>query len=189
MTVLQFKCLWFYHFLSSIRLEIWSLSTTHTLTLQVVISQVKNTIHYVNSSKNSPSLVNLHWLEFIRFLFRTRASTLIHNQRRCSWHWSTFNSLIFACIGRIFAPLFNGLINLAVRQDCLVGHGQNWQHRFNPWIRGEQVASKTHQFYALKFFFCEVLNFINVLGQIYFMDFFLGGIVGLITEPRLVLTP
>merc|ERR1711936_31859 len=28
---------------------------------------------------------------------------------------------------------------------------------------------------GLKFFFCEVLNFINVLGQIYFMDFFLGG--------------
>jgi len=32
-----------------------------------------------------------------------------------------------------------------------------------------------HTFYAFKFFFCEVLNFINVLGQIYFMDFFLGG--------------
>ena len=32
-----------------------------------------------------------------------------------------------------------------------------------------------HTFYAIKFFGCEVLNFINVLGQIYFMDFFLGG--------------
>jgi len=37
------------------------------------------------------------------------------------------------------------------------------------------VNRNNHQFYALKFFFCEVLNFINVLGQIYFMDFFLGG--------------
>jgi len=32
-----------------------------------------------------------------------------------------------------------------------------------------------HNFYALKFFFCEFLNFINVAGQIWFMDFFLGG--------------
>ena len=32
-----------------------------------------------------------------------------------------------------------------------------------------------HTFYAIKFFACEVLNFVNVLGQIYFMDFFLGG--------------
>ena len=32
-----------------------------------------------------------------------------------------------------------------------------------------------HRFYAFKFFFCEILNFFNVLGQIYFMDFFLGG--------------
>merc|ERR1711997_915201 len=30
-------------------------------------------------------------------------------------------------------------------------------------------------FYAFKFFFCEVLNLVNVVGQIYFMDFFLGG--------------
>ena len=32
-----------------------------------------------------------------------------------------------------------------------------------------------HEFYAIKFFICELLNFINVVGPIYFMDFFLGG--------------
>jgi hypothetical protein len=32
-----------------------------------------------------------------------------------------------------------------------------------------------HDFYAFRFFFCELLNFVNVVGQIYFMDFFLGG--------------
>jgi len=32
-----------------------------------------------------------------------------------------------------------------------------------------------HQFYAFRFFLCELLNFINVLGQIYLMDVFLGG--------------
>ena len=31
------------------------------------------------------------------------------------------------------------------------------------------------QFYAMKFFLCEFLNLINIVGQIYFMDFFLGG--------------
>ncbi|XP_017784565.1 PREDICTED: innexin inx2 [Nicrophorus vespilloides] len=30
-------------------------------------------------------------------------------------------------------------------------------------------------FYAYRFFICEVLNFINVVGQIFFMDFFLDG--------------
>ncbi|XP_052868573.1 innexin inx2 [Anopheles cruzii] len=34
---------------------------------------------------------------------------------------------------------------------------------------------KGHNFYAFRFFFCEALNFVNVLGQIYFMDFFLDG--------------
>ena len=33
----------------------------------------------------------------------------------------------------------------------------------------------THSLYAVKFFVCEVLNFVNVIGQIYFTDFFLGG--------------
>ncbi|XP_015108560.1 innexin inx2 [Diachasma alloeum] len=33
----------------------------------------------------------------------------------------------------------------------------------------------TQNFYAYRFFLCEVLNFINCVGQIYFMDFFLDG--------------
>lgn len=32
-----------------------------------------------------------------------------------------------------------------------------------------------HNFYAYRFFICEVLNFINVIGQIFFVDFFLDG--------------
>lgn len=34
---------------------------------------------------------------------------------------------------------------------------------------------KAQNFYAFRFFICEVLNFINVVGQIFFMDFFLDG--------------
>lgn len=37
------------------------------------------------------------------------------------------------------------------------------------------INRNNHQFYAMKFFFCEFLNLINIVGQIYFMDFFLGG--------------
>jgi hypothetical protein len=33
----------------------------------------------------------------------------------------------------------------------------------------------THSLYALRFFLCEVLNFVNVIFQMYFIDFFLGG--------------
>ena len=32
-----------------------------------------------------------------------------------------------------------------------------------------------YQFWAAKFFFCECLNMANVIGQIYFIDVFLGG--------------
>lgn len=33
----------------------------------------------------------------------------------------------------------------------------------------------THTMYALRFFLCELLNFVNVIGQLYFIDFFLDG--------------
>ncbi|CAG0893462.1 unnamed protein product [Cyprideis torosa] len=41
----------------------------------------------------------------------------------------------------------------------------------------DYFTANLHQqnFYAFRFFICEVINFINVIGQIYFMDFFLGG--------------
>jgi len=32
-----------------------------------------------------------------------------------------------------------------------------------------------HDFYAIKFFFCEFLNLVNVVGQLFLMNFFLGG--------------
>ncbi|XP_044007095.1 innexin inx2-like [Aphidius gifuensis] len=41
----------------------------------------------------------------------------------------------------------------------------------------DYFRANLHQqnFYAYRFFFCEILNFINVFGQIYLMDVFLGG--------------
>lgn len=58
----------------------------------------------------------------------------------------------------------------------------------NPMLSDDEMKSKitrlvqylldhktTHNFYAYKYFFCESLNFVNVIGQIYFLDKFLGG--------------
>merc|ERR1711962_53462 len=36
-------------------------------------------------------------------------------------------------------------------------------------------GSDKHTWYAARFFFCEFLNLVNVIGQIYFVDFFLDG--------------
>jgi hypothetical protein len=37
------------------------------------------------------------------------------------------------------------------------------------------VNRSDHMIYAAKFMICEVLNFVNVVGQMYFMDYFFGG--------------
>ena len=37
-----------------------------------------------------------------------------------------------------------------------------------------QLNRGQHSFYFLKYFGCEILNFANVVGQIYFTDMFLG---------------
>ncbi|KAF0299720.1 Innexin inx2 [Amphibalanus amphitrite] len=37
-----------------------------------------------------------------------------------------------------------------------------------------QMNLHNHNFYAIRFFFCEVLNFVNVICQMYFTDMFLG---------------
>ena len=33
-----------------------------------------------------------------------------------------------------------------------------------------------HNRYAFSYFFCDLLNFVNVIGQMYFVNFFLGGV-------------
>ncbi|XP_015914715.1 innexin inx2 [Parasteatoda tepidariorum] len=47
------------------------------------------------------------------------------------------------------------------------------------WFKGIanyfRLGRSEHQQYAMKFFVCEVLNFVNVVGQIFLIDKFLGG--------------
>ena len=38
-----------------------------------------------------------------------------------------------------------------------------------------EVNFEHHSRYSLKFLFCEILNLINIIGQIFFIDSFLGG--------------
>ena len=33
-----------------------------------------------------------------------------------------------------------------------------------------------HNFYAFKYFVCDLLNFVNVIGQMYLLNAFLGGV-------------
>ena len=33
-----------------------------------------------------------------------------------------------------------------------------------------------HNFYAFKYFVCDLLNFVNVIGQMYMINAFLGGV-------------
>merc|ERR1712223_1209975 len=41
--------------------------------------------------------------------------------------------------------------------------------------RNLNVHTRENRHYFIKFALCELLNFINVFGQIYFMNFFFGG--------------
>ena len=34
----------------------------------------------------------------------------------------------------------------------------------------------THNTYAVKYFLCDILNFVNVIGQMYLINTFLGGV-------------
>jgi hypothetical protein len=46
--------------------------------------------------------------------------------------------------------------------------------QINQIVKYFKMHRGTHGLYALRYFGCEVLNFINVVGQIFFLDLFLG---------------
>lgn len=49
------------------------------------------------------------------------------------------------------------------------------QDRLNILLDYFQTNLHCQNFYAIRFIICEVLNFVNVIGQIYLVDYFLGG--------------
>ncbi len=48
------------------------------------------------------------------------------------------------------------------------------QDKISGIVKYFRLHRGTHKSYALKYFLCEILNFANVIAQIYFLDFFLG---------------
>lgn len=52
---------------------------------------------------------------------------------------------------------------------------ENKNDRIDHLINYFSDSKNNNEWYALRFFLCETLNFINVIGQIFFVDFFLGG--------------
>lgn len=75
----------------------------------------------------------------------------------------------------IWKSMEGGKIKMLVQQlqEPLLGK-EDKQSQIGTLVKYWRIHRGTHTIYAFKFFFCEFLNFANVIGQIYFTDFFLG---------------
>lgn len=71
-----------------------------------------------------------------------------------------------------FQRIISGL-NQAIENDT--DRGKKVDQLSSYMIERMQFCRYEHQQWALKFFFCECLNLVNVLLQIKFTDTFLGG--------------
>jgi len=70
----------------------------------------------------------------------------------------------------------NGKVSMLVGnlKDPLLDDGAK-EGQINEIVKYFRMHRGTHSGYAVKFFTMEIVNFINVIGQIYFIDFFLEG--------------
>lgn len=87
-----------------------------------------------------------------------------------------FQAILFYVPRYLWKTWEGGRMKMLVRDlNCpIVSDSYNPDHRK---LLVEYFCMNLHMqnFYAYRFYFCEILNFINVAGQIYFMDFFLEG--------------
>nr|CAI5852600.1 unnamed protein product [Callosobruchus analis] len=60
-------------------------------------------------------------------------------------------------------------------RGSMVGEKAEREHRQNRLVQYLIETMHMHNTYAFGYFFCEALNFINVVGNIFFTDRFLGG--------------
>jgi len=96
------------------------------------------------------------WVVFVLFL-----QAAMFHLPRIIWKHSE-GGLMKMLVGELTDPMM--LIRKDERQD-----------RVKFIAKYFKETPKTHGMYAFKFFFCEILCFINVIGQMYFTDRFLGG--------------
>ena len=88
----------------------------------------------------------------------------------------TFQALLFKFPNLIWKSQENGKIKLLLK-DLKEGeiNTENFEERTQKLSIYLMKNAKKHKTYLAWFVFCEFLNLLNVLGQIYFIDFFLGG--------------
>jgi len=95
------------------------------------------------------------WVVFMLFL----QAAMFHLPRIIWKH--TEGGLMKLLVQDLTNPLF--IVNKSDRQDRVMFIKKYFKE-----------TTKTHGGYAINFFLCEILCFINVIGQIYFTDYFLG---------------
>ena len=88
----------------------------------------------------------------------------------------SFQALLFYIPRYLWKTWEGGKVKMLVQDmNVPIVDGDTKKDRLKLLVDYFSVNRNNHEFYAIKFFFCEFLNFVNVVGQIYFMDFFLGG--------------
>jgi len=70
----------------------------------------------------------------------------------------------------------NGKVKMLIGdlKDPLLDDGAK-ESQINEIVKYFRLHRGTHSLYAMRFFAMEMINFVNVIGQIYFIDFFLDG--------------
>jgi len=67
-------------------------------------------------------------------------------------------------------------ITSGVRGKTLANNADSRRDSLEDLINYLWETKGTHNMYAFKYLFCDLLNVVNVIGQIYFINFFLGGV-------------
>ncbi|XP_057326133.1 innexin inx2-like [Microplitis mediator] len=87
-----------------------------------------------------------------------------------------FQAILFYIPRYLWKTWESGRIKMLVLDlNCPIIADSNKMERSKLLVDYFNTNLHTQNLYAYRFFLCEVLNFINVVGQIYFMDFFLDG--------------
>jgi len=96
------------------------------------------------------------------------------------YQWAAFflflEVLCFHIPRYIWKASENGKVKMLVgnlKDPLLSDDGKESQ--INEIVKYLRMHKGTHSMYATRFFAMEILNFVNVIGQIYFIDFFLDG--------------
>ncbi|KAG8034515.1 hypothetical protein G9C98_007591 [Cotesia typhae] len=87
-----------------------------------------------------------------------------------------FQAILFYVPRYLWKTWENGRLKMLVLDlNCPIVTDSSKTERSKLLVDYFRTNLHTQNLYAYRFFFCEILNFVNVVGQIYFMDYFLDG--------------